>query len=145
MSEDQIEFRIAKVKDSNATSLPVDFTLDGGDVNLQYDHFAKKVWLCFSGQAAIRIRGFKEFAINNQPFEAIGPDMEIPKPPTYRHLLAFLNGLDSDQLDCNISVLTSEGEFQPVMELRVADDSQEMLDIGHPYLSVPDLGDEYGI
>lgn len=55
-----VELTLAGVAYANVDHVPVDFTLNSGNVNILIDKHAHKMWLCINGQAAVRIRGFSE-------------------------------------------------------------------------------------
>jgi hypothetical protein len=64
------EFQFAQVTQTNVDRMPVDFTVNGGNVNIMADCMAHKLWLCINGQAAVRIRGYEtltEDMINEIP------------------------------------------------------------------------------
>ena len=62
-----IELQLAKITQTNTDRVPVDYTVDGGLVNLQIDR--NKAWICINGQCAIRIRGFEKFTLHGEEIE----------------------------------------------------------------------------
>ena len=54
---------------------------------------------------------------------------------TYRQLLLLLQNIPEDNLDDNLTLL-DDGEYFPIeLELLYSDDSNDVLDQGHPYLT----------
>jgi hypothetical protein len=60
---------------------------------------------------------------------------------TYRELMEYLSGLDSSQLDCDVTAYVAEtGEYYPLAtDCPVAEtdpDFSDVLDPNHPYLRI---------
>lgn len=60
---------------------------------------------------------------------------------TYRQLICRLRELDSEQLDQDVTIYKMDNdEFHPLNisggEYTIADENQDILDIGHPYLII---------
>lgn len=53
---------------------------------------------------------------------------------TYRRLLLFLQELDSEQLDCNLTIEDQDNEFFQADVTLYPDD--DVLSVGHPYFCI---------
>lgn len=63
------------------------------------------------------------------------------KAITYRTVQNRLSRMTSEQLDCTVTIMNEDGESNPA-DFKIADDTIDTLDEGHPYFEELDLDNE---
>ena len=58
------------------------------------------------------------------------------KIQNYRQLLDALKGLDDEQLDCDLIIVDANDEYIPVKVSLEFEQDDDVLDFGHPWLSI---------
>ena len=55
---------------------------------------------------------------------------------TYRQLAAYISTLDQEQLEQDVTVYNQNGEFLPAIGFHFTNTQSDILDPGHPFITV---------